>query len=90
MGWGGGVYLQSNFNGENGSKNNIKIKQNLQNKEKQGGDGEGKGESKQEESSAMFTGKGTTPQTHSTRLLSLSTWKQKATSQEMGDRHSTS
>lgn len=37
------VYLQSNFNGENGSKNNIKIKQNLQNKKKQGGDGVEKG-----------------------------------------------
>jgi hypothetical protein len=34
-----GLYLQSNFNGENGSKNNVKIKQNLQNKKKHSGDG---------------------------------------------------
>lgn len=37
-----GLYLQSNFNGENGSENNVKIKQNLQNKKKQGGDGVGR------------------------------------------------
>lgn len=34
-----GLYLQSNFNGENGSENNVKIKQNLQNKNKQDGGG---------------------------------------------------
>lgn len=43
-----GLYLQSNFNGENGSENNVKIKQNLQNKKKQGGDGVGRERSRME------------------------------------------
>lgn len=59
-GRGSGLYLQSNFNGENGSKNNIKIKQNLQNKKKQGGDGWGW------EGQQMSTKKGITLQNHRT------------------------
>lgn len=49
-GWGEalGLYLQSNFNGENGSENNVKIKQNLQNKKKHGGNGVGRERSRME------------------------------------------
>lgn len=56
---GAGLYLQSNFNGENGGKNNVKIKQNLQNRNKQDGEG-GVGGHKQGRGRGqwMFTRKG--------------------------------
>lgn len=74
-GAGVGLYLQSNFNGENGSKNNIKIKQNLQNKEKQGGDGEGKGESRMGGEVSGCSPERDHTSNHDTRHLNLSTWR---------------
>lgn len=73
-----GLYLQSNFNGENGSENNVKIKQNLQNKNKQDGEG-GQDTSRKGERSVDVHQKrkstskqGASPAHHQ----SLSTWRQ--------------